>query len=118
MTGVEGGVGTTSSSDDVKRGCARTSLATNAKNKDFCRLFPELLARHQQEVAESDARASRGSSSSSSAAGGAEAAASAPASTASTLCTYLVIASLLLAVLLGAVRYYSDREEDRANDEF
>jgi ubiquitin-conjugating enzyme E2 J2 len=70
---VESGAtaGSIVTSDDAKRAYARESLAHNCKNKDFARLFPELVEKHAAARAAADAAAAAAGGG---AAGGADAA--------------------------------------------
>jgi ubiquitin-conjugating enzyme E2 J2 len=114
MTSSEGGVGSVSSNDDVKRRCAAESLEYNCKNKDFCKLFPDLVARHK--AAQEAARRAQGS--------GGEAASQAAAardpassSTPSSLPKYIALLGGLALALYIALKMRGDGG-GVPNDEF
>lgn len=102
-------VGTVKTSEEQRRKYATESLETNLANKDFCRLFPELVELAETKRRERDlARSTNGRSAQSSVAGAQTAEGNAAGNGGSSMLYQLAVLIVLIAVVIGWVRSQGD----------
>lgn len=97
-------VGTVKTSEEQRRKYAAESLETNLANKDFCRLFPELVELADLKRRERESARSSGSSSGQSSVPTTENTVAVPAGTGNSLLHQLALLVILVAVVIGWAR--------------